>query len=121
MADFEGLINQALAKQDSADPSIRERVYQSSRNALVKMLEKTGIVSDDAVRHHFEKLETSIALIEARYNPPPMAVPEEQRDPTPDLSLSKPLEEPVAPQIFEEQAPRVEQAPAAAPISIPVT
>lgn len=121
MADFEGLINQALAKQDSADPSIRERVYQSSRNALVKMLEKTGIVSDEAVRHHFEKLETSIALIEARYNPPPMAVPEEQRDPTPDLSLSKPLEEPVAPQIFEEQAPRVEQAPAAAPISIPVT
>ena len=83
MADFEGLINQALAKQNATDPAARERVYQSSRNALVKMLEKAGNLPDDAVRAHFGKLEDSIARIEARYQPPVEDPPGPARDVVP--------------------------------------
>lgn len=70
MADFEGLIKQALASQDDSDPAARQRIYQSSRNALSKMLHKTGPHSDDSLRQHFRRLEESIARIEASYASP---------------------------------------------------
>lgn len=69
LADFEGLIRQALSVQNSADAATRQRVYQSSRNALARMLEKSG-QGDDAVRSHFRRLENAIALVEAEFLPP---------------------------------------------------
>ncbi len=80
MADFEGLINQALARHDSSNLAVREKIYQSSRNALVKMLEKTGNLSDDAVSLHFGKLEQSIARIEASYANSAKAPPVQTRE-----------------------------------------
>jgi len=69
LANFEGLIRQALASQDAADPATRQRIYQSSRNALARMLEKTGNTADDAVRLQFGRLEQSISNIEAEFVP----------------------------------------------------
>lgn len=69
MADFEGLIRQALASHNAADPAVRQRIYQSSRNALAKMLDKTGDPNGVAARQHVQRLENSIARIERAYAP----------------------------------------------------
>jgi len=98
LADFDGLIRQALASQNAADPATRERIYQSSRRALAKMLEKAGNLSNESVRQHFANLEASIGLIEADFAPPP-AEPEPPAPP-PDLP-PEPLAQP-QPEIFVE-------------------
>ncbi|MGB7334419.1 MAG: hypothetical protein WBD01_01400 [Salaquimonas sp.] len=130
MADFEGLINQALAKQNAADPQVRERVYQSSRKALVKMLEKTGNLSDDAVRLHFGKLEASISKIEAGYEPPPMPGAKSVLEPAPAAFVVpealapetpvafEPIAEPVQPRVTEaiDQAPVLENPTVQEPV-----
>ena len=67
MANFEGLIRQALESQNGDDAGVRQRIYQSSRNALAKMLEKKGDLSEQALRQHFAALEGSISVIEVEY------------------------------------------------------
>ncbi|MFZ1815355.1 MAG: hypothetical protein WBO55_17655 [Rhizobiaceae bacterium] len=69
MADFEGLIRQALARQDDTDPDVRERIYQSSRNALAKMIASAGPQPLDVVEKHRQTLEMSINRIESGYAP----------------------------------------------------
>lgn len=69
MADFDALIKQALKTQNSADSLVREKVYQSSRNALMRMLEKAGSQDTDAGKSHFAALENSISRIEAEFTP----------------------------------------------------
>lgn len=79
MADFEGLIRQALARHNATDPSVRERVYQSSRNALAKMIANAGPQPIEAIDAQRRSLENSIARIEAAYavqSPAPRAAPE---------------------------------------------
>jgi len=107
LANFEGLINQALASQNAADPAVRQRIYQSSRNALAKMLEKKGDLSDEALRAHFGQLEDSIAAIEATYAPAPPqpAAPEPEKAPSPAPE----------PEEAEAPAPQVEAAPTPSP------
>lgn len=67
MANFEGLIRQALQNQNAGDPAVRQRIYQSSRNALTKMLQKSPDLSDEAAKRQVDSLEASIASIEADY------------------------------------------------------
>ncbi len=76
MADFEGLIRQALARQGDSDPAVRQRVYQSSRNALARMIASAGAQPPAVINEQRIALENSISRIEAGYNipPPPPAV-----------------------------------------------
>ncbi|MCG6857479.1 MAG: hypothetical protein LJE67_05380 [Salaquimonas sp.] len=67
MADFEGLIRQALARQDDSDPAIREKVYQSSRKALARMIASSGVQPPDVINRQRVALEDSIQRIEAGY------------------------------------------------------
>lgn len=88
MANFEGLIRQALQNQNAGDPAVRQRIYQSSRNALAKMLQNSPDVGDEAAQRQFDRLETSIASIEADYVPQEQAIPEEPAAPHDDAGPS---------------------------------
>lgn len=67
MADFEGLIRQALAKQDDGDEKIREKVYSSSRSALQRMLASRPGLTPESIEQRQHLLETSISKIETEY------------------------------------------------------
>ena len=96
MANFEGLIRQALQNQNAGDPAVRQRIYQSSRNALAKMLQNSPDVGDEAAQRQFDRLETSIALIESDYVPQEQAAPQEPAAPHDDAVPSDPA--PVIPE-----------------------
>jgi hypothetical protein len=70
LADFEGLIRQALARQNANDPAVRERVYQASRNALARMIVSVGAQPPKVIHQQRVALENSIKRIEANYNQP---------------------------------------------------
>lgn len=102
MADFEGLIRQALARQDASDPAIRDKVYQSSRNALARMIASSGAQSPDAINQHREALENSIRRIEADYaavdaQPEPTQRPPDPPPPPPTIEPAMPMGEPAVP------------------------
>ena len=67
LAKFEELIRQALARHNSADPQIRERVYRASRNALDQMNAANPSVSAEEIGRQRDLLEASIRRIEASY------------------------------------------------------
>lgn len=108
MANFEGLIRQALASQDATDPATRQRIYQSSRNALARMLEKTGNTGDEAVRVQFGRLEQSISNIEAEYAP---AVEQAPAQLAPTVSDPVPAPEPARAPVPETPAPSPSPVP----------
>lgn len=87
MADFEGLIRQALARQNADDPAIREKIYQSSRNALARMIASGKAQSPEIINRQREALENSIRRIEAGYathqqaQPKAPSRPQPRRDP----------------------------------------
>ncbi len=68
MADFEALIRDALAKQDTASPTVRQKVYQSSRNALERMISKMQNASPEIIAKQRKALEVSIQRIETEFN-----------------------------------------------------
>jgi hypothetical protein len=71
LADFEGLIRQALARQNIADPAVRQKVYQSSRNALARMIAAAGPQPPAVINEQRVALENSISRIEAGFSLPP--------------------------------------------------
>ena len=75
MADFEGLIRQALASQDSTNPAIRQKVYQSSRNALAKLIAAAGPQPIAIINDRRTALENSINRIEAGFVVPASELP----------------------------------------------
>lgn len=83
MADFEGLIRQALARQNADDPAIREKIYQSSRNALARMIASGKAQSPEIINRQREALENSIRRIEAGYATHQNAQPKEPSQPPP--------------------------------------
>lgn len=93
MADFEGLIRQALARQNDADPAIREKVYQSSRKALARMIASAGVQPPDVINRQRAALEESIRRIEAGYGS--RVAP---RRPASDPNPAPPRARPAAPQ-----------------------
>ncbi len=66
-ADIESLIRQALARQNGFDPQVRSRIYQSSRNALAKMIAKRGMVPPDVIESRNRSLEETIERIELEF------------------------------------------------------
>ena len=121
MADFEGLIRQALKTQDSNNPAIRQKIYHSSRVALKRMLEKAGNQPVEAVKSHFQGLENSISRIEADYTaaisaepaaeplaaptPPPTELPVQQTSPHQASNLHPSLLSPQPTEAHLQQAP----------------
>ena len=71
MANFEGLIRGALSTQDSNSAEIRQVVYQSSRNALQKLIDSNRSLTVESVMSQKRELEAAIDRIEAEFNAPP--------------------------------------------------
>ena len=67
LADFEGLIRQALARQNDADPAIRQRIYESSRRALARMISAAGMQPPEVIARQHEALESAIHRVEEDY------------------------------------------------------
>jgi hypothetical protein len=67
LADFEGLIRQALARQDATDPAVREHVYKASRNAFARMIATAGPQNPQTIQMQRDALENCISRIEASY------------------------------------------------------
>ena len=120
MANFERLIRGALASQDASSSQVRQVIYQSSRNALQKIIDNNRSLTLEAVMEQKRKLEQSIDEIEAEYNPPaPAPVIEEpaqvetQVFEEPAIVDNKP-DEFIAPPSVEE--PNIPQAAAPSPV-----
>lgn len=75
MADFERLIRGALAQQDATSLEIRKMVYQSSRNALQKIIDSNRSLTVEAVVAQKRQLENSIEKVEAEFLMPPPFTP----------------------------------------------
>ncbi len=69
MANFERLIRGALASQNASSTEVRQVIYQSSRNALQKIIDNNRSLTLESVMEQKRKLEASIEKIEAEYNP----------------------------------------------------
>ncbi len=67
MANFEGLIRGALATRDSGDPTVRKQIYQSSRNALNRLIEENRSLTVEAALNQQRMLEETIQQIEAGF------------------------------------------------------
>lgn len=97
--DIESLIRQALARQNAFDPEVRQKIYQSSRNALAKMIAKAGVVPPQVINARSHSLEETIAKIEAEFTTDvnsdrnPVASPpvEENNTVAPPTSPQEPL------------------------------
>lgn len=143
MAGFEDLIRGALAKQANPSSETRERVYESARQALDRMLEGNDSLSPEVVTAQRVKLEEAIKKIDATYGDPPVtpaavspplppspspspsqnaanAAPAPKAEPvrlTPEPTMAQPIPAPkVAPET--PSAPAAPVAPAA-PIAAP--
>ena len=66
-ADIETLIRQALARQNGFDPQVRSKIYQSSRNALAKMIAKSGVIPPNVIDARNRSLEDTIIRIEREF------------------------------------------------------
>ena len=99
MADFEALIRSALAKQNSGDANVRGKVYQSSRNALNKMITANRGLTVEGALTQQKALEDAIGRIEAEYTAPMNPAPVRDPAPTPDRAPEvATVEPPVPPQ-----------------------
>jgi len=67
LAGFENVIARALEKHHPASPETRQQIYNSARNALAGMLERTDNLGPDAIFSQQQRLETAIANIESQY------------------------------------------------------
>ncbi|WP_419909314.1 hypothetical protein [Hoeflea sp.] len=100
MKAFETAIRKALQKIDGTNPKLRERVYQSARDALTNSQAKQGIWGSDAATAQDRRLEDLIAAIEAEHAEPPQPHPQPRparRAPkreTPDFEAQVPPPQP---------------------------
>lgn len=81
MANFEALIRGALASQDASNAQVRAKVYQSSRNALHRLITENRSFTVETAIEQQQELENSIAKIEkelsAQPAPKPVPLPQE--------------------------------------------
>jgi len=77
-ADIESLIRQALARQNGFDPQVRASIYQSSRNALAKMIAKSGMIPPGVIETRNAALERTISKIEHEFTAEVASVPQNQ-------------------------------------------
>ncbi len=67
MAGFEDLIRNTLERHGDLSPERREAVYESSRQALERMLQRNDSLTPTAKETQRKRLEDAIAAIEAGY------------------------------------------------------
>ena len=134
MAGFEDLIRSALKKQGDPTPERRAAIYQSSRQALERMLGQNTTLGETAIALQRQRLETAIKDIEEGYsaagtppvNPtaasvPPTVPPVASPTPPPPSQIPAPAPMPAAPQTrpVSQATPvvpsPVQQAPAPQP------
>ncbi|MFD0917062.1 hypothetical protein ACFQ14_11640 [Pseudahrensia aquimaris] len=108
MAGFEDLIRGALAKQADPTPEAREKIYDSARQALQRMLEGNDALAPEVVQAQRVKLNEAIASIEGEYLADVTKTASEEPTPPP------PPTAPVAP-----MPPPVAATPTPAPIDAP--
>lgn len=94
MADFEGLIRQALGRQNASDPAVRQRVYESSRRALARMTAAAGMQPPEVIARQHEALENAILGIEEEYLLAEMQAAEEAKASGPAWVAKRQPEEP---------------------------
>ena len=116
MANFEALIRSALSKQNSADRQVREKVYQSSRNALQRMISSNRSLTVENALAQQRALEASILRVEADMSGASQRVqsevsPSQQQAPAPPAQPVAPQPEPPQPAPVAAP-PAVEQAQA---------
>lgn len=75
MAGFADLIRDTLKKQGNPTPERRAAIYQSSRQALERMLAKNEALPEQVRVAQREKLELAIAEIEAEFRSAPTQTP----------------------------------------------
>lgn len=109
MANFERLIRGALASQDASSAEVRQRIYQSSRNALQKIIENNRSLTLESVMEQKRRLEVSIDGIEAEFNPlAPAPLPiEEQQFEVPAEIIAEPVAVEEKPEEFMAPPPQV--------------
>lgn len=88
---FETAIRKALQKVDNADPKLRERIYQSARDALTNSQAKQGVWGTDTATAQNRRLEELIESIDVEYRM------SDQPGPRPDPEPRAPTPEPRAP------------------------
>ena len=97
MANFERLIRGALVSQNGSSAEAREVVYQSSRNALQKIIDSNRSLTVETVMEQKRQLEASIETIEAEYNAPaPIPTPIPEPTPPPPPPQPEVVKQPVA-------------------------
>ena len=85
MANFEALIRGALAAKGAGTPEERALVYQSSRNALARLIEGNRAITVESAVVQRKTLEEAILSIEAEFTTPPPLPEESKVTPTPQL------------------------------------
>ncbi|MCP4316613.1 MAG: hypothetical protein GY789_11530 [Hyphomicrobiales bacterium] len=95
MKAFETAIRKALQKVDYANPKLRERIYQSARDALNNSQAKQGVWGSDTASTQTRRLEELIESIEVEYRqeelPPRTPKPERRKpEPAPEPKQSPP-------------------------------
>ncbi|MGI9353311.1 MAG: hypothetical protein ACR2O3_17255 [Rhizobiaceae bacterium] len=107
MANFEGLIRGALRAKDATSPEVRRRVYESSRNALKRLIEENRSLTVEAALREQRSLEDAIDRIEEEYIRPS---PEPELDNDPLFELKQILLED-SDEFRKASAPAVQPAP----------
>ncbi len=103
-ADIETLIRQALARQNGFDPMVRAKIYQSSRNALAKMIANSGAVPLEIINSRNRSLEQTISKIEQEFTSEMPKSATGGRQSAGDHNLNDPSGPNAVPQSFEPQA-----------------
>ncbi len=122
LANFEALIRSALTKQDSSNRQVREKVYQSSRNALQRMIAANRSLTVENALTQQRALEASILHIEADMSGAVPQAPVQQTQapvpPPPQQAPPTPQQAPPPPQHVQPQtappntpAPAIQSAP----------
>ena len=115
LAGFEDLIRSAIEKQGNLSAEEREGIYNSSRQALERMLSKNPSLDQNAATAQRQRLQKAIVDIEASYanapaTPPAPAAPppEPSRTPAPAPNLKT---SPPAPELKSEPELRASVEP----------
>lgn len=117
MANFEALIRGALTSQDASDAQIRAKIYQSSRNALHRMITENRSFTVEAAIAQQQDLEDAISRIEGEFNlvtPEPIVEESIYAEPSPAVVEEQPAFTP-EPAVEPEQLPPETQAFTQAP------
>lgn len=94
MADFERLLRGAIATRNASTPTQRREIYNSSRNALRRLIEENRSMTVETAMSEQRALEDAISKIEAEFvpatpSPPAEKKPEAKKDEDPFAELKQ--------------------------------